>query len=144
MANEKYESKQTSSRCSAASIYKIASDLSNLERVRNLIPEDKVKDMDFGEDYVRFKVDGLGQKICIRIIDKEEENYVKFGLENLPVAANFWIQMKEVTPTDTRLKLTVVADIPAMFKMMIGNKIQEGLDRAAEMLAQMPFDQWAM
>jgi hypothetical protein len=29
-----------------------------------------------------------------------------------------------------------------MFKMMIGNKLQQGLDQAAEMLAQFPYAAW--
>lgn len=143
MAEEKYESKITSSPCSASAIYQVCTDLSSIEKVKHLIPEDKVKELEAGEDYVRFKVDGLGQKICIRIIDREENDYVKFGVENIPLEANFWIQMKQVAVGDTRLRLTIKADIPMMFKMIIGNKLQEGLDRGAEMLAQMPFEQWA-
>lgn len=143
MAEEKYESKITSSRASISAIYSTISNLANIEKVRHLIPEDKVKELEASEDFVRFKVDGLGQKIGIRIVDKEENNYVKFAAENIPIeSANFWIQLKEVAPGDTRIKLTVKAEIPLMFKMMIGKKMQEGLDRAADMLAEMPFDNW--
>ena len=50
--------------------------------------------------------------------------------------------MKEVNPTDTRLKLTVKADIPFMFKFMVEKKLQQGLDQAADMLAQFPYAMW--
>lgn len=142
MSEQKYESKITSSRSSAASIYRVVSDLSNLERVRPLIPEDKVKELEAESDYVRFKVDGLGQKITIRIIDKEENDFVKFGVDNIPMEAFFWIQMKEVAPGDTRLRLTVKADMPMMLKMLFEKKLTEGLDKGAEMLAEMPFENW--
>lgn len=142
MSEVKYESKITSSRASAAAIYRVVSDLSNIERVRGMIPEDRVKELECEPDFVRFKVDGLGQKLGIRIVDKIENSTVKFGLENAPVDGNFWIQTKEVAPGDTRIRLTVKAEMPMMIKMMIGNKLQEGLDQAADMLAQMPFDQW--
>ena len=56
---------------------------------------------------------------------------------------NFWIQMKEVAPMDTRIKLTLKADIPMMFKLMLDKKIQQGIDQAAAMIAQFPFAQWA-
>lgn len=142
MSEKTYESKITSSRSSADSIYRICSNLTNLDKVKDLIPQDKIRDVETEEDYVRFKVDGLGQKVAIRIVAKEENNYIKFGLEDVPIAGNFWIQMKEVAPGDTRLKLTMKADLPMMLKMMFESKLQNGLDQAADMLAAMPFDQW--
>ena len=142
MAASKYESKITSAPCSAAQIYRVLSNLQNLERVKDLIPKDKIQEMDIEPDRVRLKVDGLAQKITIAIVDRIENDTVKFGAEGIPMDANFWIQMKEVSPTDTRLKLTVKADIPFMFKFMIEKKLQTGLDQAAEMLSQFPYSQW--
>lgn len=139
MSESKYESKITSAACSAAQIYRVVSNLQNLEKVKDLIPQDKVQEMEIEPDRVRMKVDGLAQKITVAIVDRIENDTVKFGLEGIPMDGNFWIQMKEVSPTDTRLKLTVKADIPMMFKFMIDKKLQQGLDQAAEMLAQMPF-----
>lgn len=142
MSESKYESKITSAPCSAQQIYRVLSNLQNLERVKDLIPKDKVQEMDIEQDRVRFKVDGLAQKITIAIVDRIENDTIKFGAEGIPMDANFWIQMKEVSPTDTRLKLTVKADIPFMFKMMIEKKLQTGLDQAADMLAQFPYQMW--
>ena len=139
MAESKYESKITSAPCSAQQIYRVLSNMENLERVREFIPQDKVQEMEIEPDRVRMKVDGLGQKITIAIVDRIENDTVKFGLEGIPMDGNFWIQLKEVSPTDTRIRLTVKADIPMMFKFMIDKKLQQGLDQAAEMLAQMPF-----
>ena len=143
MSQTKYESKITSAPCSAQQIYRVLSNMQSLERVKDLIPKDKVQEMEIERDRVRLKVDGLAQKITIAIVDRIENDTIKFGAEGIPMDANFWIQMKEVSPTDTRLKLTVKADIPFMFKMMIEKKLQTGLDQAAEMLAQFPYAQWA-
>ena len=142
MSESKYESKITSAPCSAKQIYAVLSNMQNLERVKDMIPQDKVQEMEIAPDRVRLKVDGLAQKITIAIVDRIENDTVKFGAEGIPMNANFWIQMKELSPTDTRLKLTVKADIPMMFKFMIEKKLQQGLDQAAEMLAQFPYAQW--
>ena len=142
MSETKYESKITSAPCSAQQIYRVMSNLQNLERVRDLIPKDKIQEMEIEPDRVRIKVDGLAQKITIAIVDRIENDTVKFGAEGIPMDANFWIQLKELAPNDTRIKLTVKADIPMMFKMMIGKKLQDGLDQAADMLAQFPYSQW--
>lgn len=142
MSESKYESKITSALCSAAQIYRVLSNMKNVERVRDLIPQDKIQEMEVTEDSVRIKVDGLGQKITIAIVDRIENDTIKFGAEGIPMQANFWIQLKEVSPVDTRIKLTVKADIPMMFRFMVEKKLQQGLDQAADMLAQFPYAQW--
>ena len=142
MAETTYESKITSSRSSAAAAYSALGNMSNLEHVKHLIPEDKVTDIETGSDFIRFKVDGLGQKLTFRLVDRQENSMLKYVLDSPLLQANFWVQMKEVAAGDTRLKLTLRCDIPVMFKMMIESKLKEGLDQAVEMLAQMPFEQW--
>lgn len=142
MSEQKYESKIQSIPAPVDKVFPVLSNLKNLERVRELIPADKVQEMEITEDTVKFKVDGLAQKIAIRIVDKVENDTIKFGLDNMPMAANFWIQLKEVAPNDTRVKLTVKADIPIFFRMMIEKKLQQGIDDAAVMLTQFPYTNW--
>lgn len=142
MSETKYESKITSVACPAAQIYRVLSNMQNLERVKDMIPKDKVQEMTIEPDRVKLKVDGLAQKITIAIVDRIENDTIKFGAEGIPMNANFWIQLKELSPVDTRIKLTVKADIPFMFKMMLDKKLQQGLDQAADMLAQFPYSQW--
>ena len=142
MSESKYESKITSAACPAQQIYRVLSNMESLEKVKDLIPKDKIQEMEIEPDRVRLKVDGLAQKITIAIVDRIENDTIKFGAEGIPMDANFWIQLKEVSPTDTRIKLTVKADIPFMFKFMVEKKLQQGLDQAADMLAQFPYALW--
>lgn len=142
MSEVKYESQVCSIPNSAANVYKVLSNLENLNRVKDMIPQDKVKELEIAADYIRMKVDGLGQKITIRIVDRIENDTIKFGAEDVPVEANFWIQLKQIAPLDTRVRLTLKADIPMMFKFMLDKKIQKGLDDAAQMLSQFPYNQW--
>lgn len=142
MAATEYKSQITTAHVAAKDIYSVLSNLSNLERVRDLIPQDKVQELEITPDAIRIKVDGLAQKFCIRIVDKIENDTIKFGADNLPLEMNFWIQLKEVEPEETKIRLTLKADIPFMFKMMLDSKIQKGLDDAANMLTQFPYKQW--
>lgn len=144
MAECKYESTIHSIPAEATQVYGVLSNLKNLDRVKELIPQDKVQELEISEDCVRMKVDGLGQKIAIRIVDKIENDTIKFGAENIPMQMNFWIQLKEVSSTDTRIKLTLKADLPMMFKMMLDKKLQQGIDQAAEMLARFPYNEWQL
>ena len=142
MSETKYESKISSAPYPAEQIYRVISNLQNIERVRDMIPQDKVQEMEIEPDRIRMKVDGLAQKITIAIVDRIENDTVKFGAEGIPMQANFWIQLKELAPNDTRIKLTLKADIPMMFRMMIGSKLQTGLDQASEMLTKFPYAAW--
>ena len=142
MAATKYESKIGQIPYNDQVVYAVLSNLENLNRFSDLIPKDKVKEIEITSDCIRIKVDGLAQRFAIRIVEKEEYKTIKFGVENLPMDANMWIQLKQVTELDTRIKLTIKADIPMMFRMVFEKKLQQGLDQAVDMLAQVPYSQW--
>lgn len=139
----KYESKIGQIPYNDQVVYAVLSNLNNLQRFTDAIPKDKVKELEITTDAIRMKIDGLAQKFTIRIVEKEPYKTIKFGVENLPMEANLWIQLKQVAEQDTRIKLTIKADIPMMFRMMFEKKLQQGLDQAVDMLCQVPYNQWA-
>jgi carbon monoxide dehydrogenase subunit G len=139
----KYESKIGQIPYNDQVVFAVLSNLNNLQRFTDAIPKDKVKELEITTDAIRMKIDGLAQKFTIRIVEKEPCKTIKFGVENLPMEANLWIQLKQVAEQDTRIKLTIKADIPMMFRMMFEKKLQQGLDQAVDMLCQVPYNQWA-
>ncbi len=140
MAEIKYESKIGQIAANDVAVFRVLSNLENINRFRDVIPQDKIKDMEVSSDRIRFKVDGLGQKIAIAIVEKEEYKLIKFGAESLPIPLNMWIQLKQVADMDTRIRITIKTDMPAMFKMMFDKKMQQGLDQAIDMLCQVPYN----
>ncbi len=142
MSESKYTSAVRQIPAPVEVVYPALSNLQNLERVREHIPQDRIQDLEITPDSVRMKVDGLGQKISILIEDRIENDTVKFGAEGLPMPMNFWIQLKPGEGDRCFVRLTLKADIPMMFKMMLDKKIQKGIDDAAEMLTQFPYRQW--
>ena len=142
MAATKYESKIGQIPYNDDVVFAVLSNLENLNRFADLIPKDKVKELEITADCIRIKVDGLAQKFAIRIVEKEANKTIKFGVENIPMEANMWIQLKQVAEQDTRIKLTIKADIPMMFRRMFEKKLQQGLDQAVDMLSQVPYSQW--
>ena len=81
-------------------VYRNISDLSNLEKVRDRIPEDKINDFSFDEDTVTLNVQPVGE-LKLRICDREEPKCVKFETVQSPVPFNVWIQ---VLPREPSLK----------------------------------------
>lgn len=142
MAEAKYESKIGQVAAGDKAIFEVLSNLENLNKVRDLIPEDKVQELEISPDCIRMKVGGLAQKIAIRIVEKEEYKTIKFGADNIPMAVNVWIQLKQMAENDTRMRITLKADIPMMFRMMLDKKMQQGLDQAVDMLCQLPYNNW--
>ena len=142
MAEAKYESKIGQVVACDKAVFDVLSNLENLNKVRDLIPEDKVQELEISPDCIRMKVGGLAQKIAIRIVEKEEYKTIKFGADNIPMAVNVWIQLKQVADNDTRMRITLKADIPMMFRMMLDKKMQQGLDQAVDMLCQLPYNDW--
>ena len=120
-------------------VYRMISDLSNLERVRDRVPEDKLQDFEFDSDSVKVSVAPVGT-IKLRIIEREEPKCVKFETEQSPMAFNLWIQVLPVDAATSKMKVTVKADIPFMLKGMVSGPLQDGVEKIADALAQIPFE----
>lgn len=140
MAEIKYESKIGQITADDQQVFSVLSNLENINYFRDAIPQDKIKELEVTKERICLKVDGLGQKIAIAIVEKEEYKTIKFGAENLPIPFNVWIQLKQVAELDTRIRITIKTDMPAMFKMMFDKKMQQGLDQAIDMLCQIPYN----
>jgi hypothetical protein len=119
-------------------VYRNISDLSNLERVRDRVPQDKLQDFQFDSDSVQVSVSPVGT-IKLRICEREENKCVKFETEQSPMPFNLWIQVLPVTASESKMKVTVKADIPFMLKGMVSGPLQDGVEKIADALSQIPF-----
>ncbi len=119
-------------------VYRNISDLSNLERVRDRIPEDKVNNFAFDSESVSLNVAPVGD-LKLRICEREENRCVKFETEQSPLPFNVWIQVLPVTDTTSKMKVTVKADIPFMLKGMVSGPLQDGVEKIADALAMIPY-----
>lgn len=134
----KFESSVKQIPYSVEDVYRNISDLSNLERVRDRIPEDKLKSFSFDKDSVSVNVAPVGD-LKLRIIEREENKCVKFEGVQTPLPFNLWIQVLPVTATESKMKITVQADIPFMLKGMVAGPLQDGVEKIADALSQIPF-----
>lgn len=120
-------------------VYAKLSDLSNIEKVKDRLPEDKVKDLSFDTDSVTISVPPVG-KITLCIIEREEPKCIKFETSQSPMPFNLWIQLLPVTADQCKMKLTIKADINPFIKGMISKPLQEGLEKIAETLAMISYE----
>ncbi len=119
-------------------IFTMLSDLSNLERIKDRLPQDKIQDFEFDSDSCSFAVAPVG-KITFRIVEREPNKTIKFETTNSPVPLFLWIQLKQVAPEDTKMKMTIKADLNPFIKQMVSKPLQDALDKIAVVIASLPY-----
>jgi len=131
-----YESDIKTISSSEEVVFGILSDLNNLERLNKISTlTDKIKDLTFDVDSCTFSVDGFG-KVGFRILERKPYSMIKMVSENAPVRVSMEFVICGIAENQSTLKLVLLAEFPAMIKMMVGNKLQDGVNAIAELLAK--------
>ena len=123
---------------SQQAVYNNISDLRNLEKVRDRVPEDKVQDFSFDEDTVSLNVAPVGE-LKLRICDREEPKCIKFETVQSPVPFNVWVQILPVDENSSKMKVTVKAELNPFIKSMVEKPLQEGVEKIADALAMVHY-----
>lgn len=117
---------------SQQAVYDMLSDLSNIDRVKDRIPADKLNDLTFDADSMSISTP-MGA-VKLKIVDREELKCIKFETEQSPLPFNFWIQILPVTDTTCKMKLTIKAELNPFIKGMVSKPLQEGIEKIADAL----------
>lgn len=158
----KYESTVKKIYAPVGNVYAKLSDLNNLSTIQERLSDpafeqvvrqqagDKVNDeqlarlreivqkLQFDRDSVTTDAGPVGS-LSLRIVEREDPKLVKFATENSPVAANLWIQLLPASDTQCAMKVTLGADLNFFLKQMLKGKLQDGVERFADMLAMLPY-----
>lgn len=153
----KYESSVKQVNAPVERVYSVISDLERLrpviemaqnnEMIKEKLREaghdpaqlEKLKDMNLTSDRVSFPAPMVGE-VAVAIIEREENKCVKFETEKSPIDANLWIQVLPVTDTTSKMRVTLKADLNPMMKMILGSKLEKGIDQFADMLCMLPYN----
>lgn len=98
---------------------------------------EKLKEVVLTPDSISFPIPMLGT-MTLDIIEREENKCVKFTTAS-PVEATLWMQMLPVSTGGSKIRLTLKAELNMMMKMMIGSKLEKGINGFADMLSQLPY-----
>ena len=120
-------------------VFDTLSDFSNLERLRDKIPEDKVQNFSCDSDNCRFTLSPAGN-IAVRIVEREPYKTIKLETVESPVPFFIWVQLLPTPEGNTALKLTLRAELNPFIRGMISKPLQEGVNKLAETIAFLPFD----
>lgn len=124
---------------SVESIFNTLADLNNLEKIKDHIPADKVKEFTFDTDSCSFSVAPVGS-LKISVLEREPHKTIKFGSDNSPVPFFLWIQLLPLSGTESKMRLTIRAELNPFIQKMVSKPLQEGIEKMAGVLATIPYD----
>ena len=110
-----------------------------IERITEQVPQIKITDFESDKDSCRFKITGIGLAE-IKIVNRDPFKTIKVESSGgLPLSFTFWIQLLPEDNFNTKMRLTLNAEMSMMVKMVVGNKLEEGLNKLADTLATLPY-----
>ncbi|MDA3865706.1 MAG: SRPBCC family protein [Salinivirgaceae bacterium] len=130
----KHESRIGKLNADAATVYQTIADFSRFESIAP--PDDKMKVVKADADSCRFALGKTGE-FGMRIIERKENELVKISSdETVPFTFFLWIQLKNVDENDTRVKVTLHADLNPMLKMVAKKPLTQFVDSLVDKLEQ--------
>ena len=110
-----------------------------LSGLADQVPQFAIRNFESDIDFCRFEIGGMGQA-KIRIVERTPFSTIKFrGEGKLSVELTFWIQMLPVDEAHTKMRLTLRAEMGMVVKMLVGNKLETGIDQLADALTRIPY-----
>ena len=127
-----YQSKTITVNKPFEEVYGKVSDLKNLEQFRDRIPKEYTVNFECDTDYVQFRVAPVGD-LLLRIVERGADK-IRLNIEKLPFKAEMSMNIGNVSPSETNIQLVLDADIPFFVKHIVGNKLEEGMNKIADIL----------
>ena len=110
-----------------------------LSKINESVPQITVSNFESDADSCRFNISGMGQAE-IRIIEREPAKTIKISSSGgLPIGITFWIQLLPESPYQSKMRLTLHAEMSMMIKMMVNKKLEDGINQLADMLTRLPY-----
>lgn len=117
---------------------KVYNFISDFNHFNAFIPADKVKNWESTTDTCKFKLEGLGD-IGFKIVEKQPFKLIKITGYDTKFDFNLWIQLKYMADDDTRIKITLHADINPFMQALAKKPLQNFLDMLIDRIETFSF-----
>lgn len=124
---------------SNSDIFRVLSDLRNLELVKEMIPEDKIKDFNFDRDTVTFTIESIG-KVTFIVTEREPDKTVKFKSVRLPFEVIMELHLLSLNEKDTEFSMQVKSNLNPFMKGLVEKPMKEAVERISDALVKLPYD----
>ncbi|MCL2596333.1 MAG: hypothetical protein FWD66_01465 [Paludibacter sp.] len=131
-----YQSAQKAVSKNSTEVFLQLSNLNNIKNFQGKIAESvSIKNLTVSDNEISFEADMAG-KISMKIIELQPQKFVRYRIESILKDADLQIDINSPLPNQSNISLMLTADIPMTIKMMIGNKLNHGIDKIAEAIAE--------
>lgn len=122
---EKFESRIGKLKASEENVFLFLADFNNFKQ---FIPGDQISNWQSDQETCSFTIGGVGD-VSLRIIEKEPYKLIKINGGGMAKVEFFlWIQLKQLEEKDTRVKITLKADLNPMIKMVAAKPLKQFLE----------------
>lgn len=119
-------------------VYQTLSNLSNVEKYKEYIPAEQVKNLDVSQDHISVNTQ-LGD-IELAIVERKEPQLIKFSTRKSPVSMDCHIQILPLTNTSCKMKLVVQANMNPMLGSMLKKPLEMGIEKVADLLQKINYE----
>ena len=129
-----FVSKITKNACQDHQLFDFISDFRNLSA---LLPNDVKEKVSVTESAITIQA-MAAMRLTLSILEKDPYKTLKIGTIGNEMF-RLWVQLKQIAPYDTRIRITLRADVPLMARPMLKKqRLQDFVDNLAIALAQIP------
>ncbi|GEM_PF-311267 len=113
---------------------KVYTFLADLRHLDPLVPEETIENWQSCENQCHFQLKGFGS-LGMEIVEKTPHKLVKLkNLQNPTLDFTLWIQIKQVSPGDTRIRITAEAGMNPALASMVTPYLQKGINAMVDKL----------
>ncbi len=95
------------------------------------------------KDDCSFQIKGVGET-GLKIVNREPCKTIKYEADKRsPFPLTLWIQLVKTSDTETKMRVTLHAELNTMMKMMLKSKLTGGVNQFAEALTRIPYSSLA-
>ena len=110
------------------------------DKIKNLPPEvqEKLQSVKFGDDSITFSVPPMGDMRML-FTERTAPSRIVIGPESSPVPFSLSINIGAGEGDNATLETAMDIELNMFLRQMIGSKIEDGIDKMAEMLSRIPY-----
>ena len=118
-------------------VFDVLSNVDNLTRLKERIPEDQLKDIVIGEDSISYK-SPMGM-VTLKLLEKEPNKTIKYSTVQSPLPFDMWVQLLPITGSQCKMRVTVGLNMNSFMMAMVKKPLTDAVEKIAGLLAQIPY-----
>ena len=118
-------------------VFDVLSNVDNLTRLKERIPENQLKDIVIGEDSISYK-SPMGM-VTLKLVEKEPNKTIKYSTVQSPLPFDMWVQLLPITGRQCKMRVTVGLNMNSFMMAMVKKPLTDAVEKIAGLLAQIPY-----